>query len=294
MLTSLIVVALPGIACAFLAGWVFSKAYFHSRATTRLVPAARHRERLQALRRRYRRRFRTLRDMLVQSAASRDQLRNALTEMENRYAAKAELLSALEREAAETRARIEDLEHELRGRERAVADWQANQDELRQQLQAAQDKIVATEHEHGLLRIEHDELAARTQRLKALPRAAAANGGGNGSAEADNAAAADDTRAAMGALREGLAERDGRIHELECKLTESESRSRELETSLRTWKLRIAPLAMQLRLQRERARRALAGADAPAAPAEAGPPPSGSARRPRSRRQPRKARSGPV
>jgi predicted flap endonuclease-1-like 5' DNA nuclease len=50
--------------------------------------------------------------------------------------------------------------------------------------------------------------------------------------------------------RAELADRDARIHELECQLEERTARLAELETDLRTWKYRIAPMALHMKIRR--------------------------------------------
>lgn len=116
---------------------------------------------------------------------------------------------------------------------------------LEQALRAARERVAILESDQGLMRIERDELVAHTQRLRALeaPRTA--------SPAAVPAPVAE-------ARRAGLAERSARIHDLECRLRESAIRIEELESSLHTWKYRIAPLALHAKLQRERAAQARA------------------------------------
>lgn len=255
MFTTLIAVIVVPAACAFLGGWFLGKFLVRARLGD-IVVASEHRRQLQALHRRYRRRLRAARDALVQQKANREQLRNALREAENRREVKATLLAAAEREVQASRQRIATLELQQQESERLIATLQEQTKALQTQLAEAQEKFAATEREHGLLRIERDELAARTQRLQALPRDLT-------SAPDDHSQAAaqppdEDVRAQIGMLRHSLAERDSRIHELECQLREGESRRRELESNLHSWKLRIAPLAYQLKKQRERTRRFLA------------------------------------
>ena len=261
MPTSIIIVALTSSGCALLAGWLLGKASTRAQLGN-VVPAQQHREEIQALRKRYRRRLRAARNVLVQHKASRDQIRNALKEAENRHAIKAELLATAEREADARRLRVAELEASLAEHQRLLAGLRADREALQQQRDDAQEKFASTERVHGLLRIERDELAAQTQRLQALPRVTPSPAGSEGHEDPVDDAAVEDTRAQIGALRESLANRDSRIHELECKVREAESRARDLESNLHTWKLRIAPLAFQLKRQRERARRLLA-ADAP-------------------------------
>lgn len=252
MLVTLIAVALGSSALALIAGWLLGKADARNRLGER-IPVDRHRQELEALRRRYRRRLRSVRNVLVRQKAGRDQIRNALREAENRHAIKAELLSTLQLEAEHWRAQVADLDRACQAKERLVAELRAERDALQHQLAETHARFASTEREHGLLRIERDELAARTQRLKALRLASAPDVESTQPGTAG--APAEDARAQIGSLRESLAARDSRIHELACQLREAETRKRELESDLHTWKLRIAPLAHHLKRQRERSRK---------------------------------------
>lgn len=205
---------------ALVAGFLISLVRFRLRTRAEFVPLAAHREELVTMRRRYRRRLRGIRDLVQRHKLNEDQLRSELRAAESHHATQAELLNAGQAEIATLRERIAIMDAEIRN--------------------------------HGLLRIERDELAAQTQRLRALPMP-------EPNAEAPSPAAGTVSRAE-------LADRNARIHDLECQLRESQSRTSELESSLHTWKYRIAPLALYMKMQRDRARKAANG-DAPPTPA---------------------------
>jgi chromosome segregation ATPase len=252
MLITLIAVALGSSGCALLAGWLLGKAQARHRLGEQ-IPVEQHRQEIDALRRRYRRRLRAVRDVLVRQKTGRNQIRNALRGAENRLAIKAELLGTIELEAKTCRLQIAELESKCGAQELVIAELRADKEDLQRQLADTHDRFASTEREHGLLRIERDELVARTQRLKALRAPVPADAESPGTAPVS--VPADDSRAQIGNLRENLAARDSRIHELACQLREAEARKRELESELHTWKLRIAPLAHHLKRQRERTRK---------------------------------------
>jgi chromosome segregation ATPase len=257
MLVSLVVLFVSSSACAFFVGWLLGKALTRAKLGE-MVPADRHRALMQALRKRYQRRLRSARNVLIRYKASREQIRNALKEADNRSTVKSELLRCLETETNANRARIGELTSRLASHQGLIAALRSDKQTLQRQLQDAQARFSSTEREHGLLRIERDELAARTQRLRALSRSDAPPAEGVVADELAGDQPVDETRAQLGALRENLAERDDRIQELERQLRDTECRRRDLETSLHNWKLRIAPLAFQLKRQRDRNRK-LAG-----------------------------------
>jgi predicted flap endonuclease-1-like 5' DNA nuclease len=58
-------------------------------------------------------------------------------------------------------------------------------------------------------------------------------------------------RADMGELRETLATRDRRIHDLELQLHDSTERTRQLQTKLDSWKQRVSPLTRKLKEQKQ-------------------------------------------
>ncbi len=62
-------------------------------------------------------------------------------------------------------------------------------------------------------------------------------------------------RAEMGELRETLAIRDRRVHDLELQFQDSTQRTRELQAKLDNWKHRVTPLTRKLKQQKEMIRR---------------------------------------
>lgn len=234
------------------AGAILGWAFFQLRAGARYVTAARHGEELLAMRRRYRRRLRALRDAMLRHRLAEENLREKLQDAATRQADEARHVAAVLAEARNLRVRLDDAECVLGEARAALAEGRLREEALGAQLAAALDKIAAFEREHGLLRIEREELVARTQRLRALP------------ALVDPATASIEVENAPGSgARAEIADRDARIHELECQLRESAARVSELESNLQVWKYRIAPLALHLEIKRERARKAADGAPDP-------------------------------
>ncbi|MCC7258514.1 MAG: hypothetical protein IT486_09075 [Gammaproteobacteria bacterium] len=194
------------LACGVLAAWAFLRV----RLGSGFMPMEAHREQLVTLRRRYRRRLRTLRDALVRQKVAGEELREELRVAMAHQSTQQRLLSAAEAESVR-----------LRG------------------------ELATFERDQGLLRIERDELVARTQRLRALSPPPAST---EATARQDDAG----SPAPTGVSRTLLAERNARIHELECRLRESDARMGELRSDLDTWKYRIAPLTLHMQRQRER------------------------------------------
>jgi predicted flap endonuclease-1-like 5' DNA nuclease len=247
------------ILLAFTAGWFVSKSSFSRRAQANGLRVSRQQYELERLRAQYRRRRKIMREAMRRERNSSDQLRQALAEREGVIATERSMAADHQIRAAVSEARVAELDAEI--------------ESLRGDVRAAREKISATQAEHGLLRIEHGELIARTLRLRALTDAAAI---GVISPQA-TPTATDTTRADAGALRQAVSERDATIHELTCKLQETSGRALELDTQLRTWKHRVAPLVLQLRIQRERNRKLreiLKSDSAPPAPLPAASPPA--------------------
>lgn len=198
------------LATGALVTWI----HFRLRIGTDFVALESHRQDVLALRRRYRQRLRAIRDAMLRHKLAEHELRSQLRVAEDHHKTQDKLLAAAQAEAAQLRARI-----------------------------------AAFERDQGLLRIERDELAASTQRLRALtvPEPAA-----DTPARAEAAAPV----GGSGVSRAELADRNARIHELQCRLRESETRMTELQSSLNTWKYRIAPLALHMKMQRDKLRAA--------------------------------------
>jgi predicted flap endonuclease-1-like 5' DNA nuclease len=242
--TTAILICLGALAMGLLIGW----AHFRLRTAADFILRATHREELVAMRQRYRRRLRAVRDGMLRHKVNEEHLRSELRVAADHNATHARLMSAAQAEISMLRDRIGTLNGELNAREHSIGELRAREQSLAGVLREAVERIAAFERDHGLLRIERDELVARTERLRAisLPDPAALE------------SPVDDAPAAPGANapRAELADRDARIHELQCELRESEARMTELESSLNTWKYRIAPLALHMKIQRDRARQA--------------------------------------
>ena len=225
------------VVLAFTVGWFVSKTSFSRLAQANGLRVSRQQHEMERLRAQYRRRRKIMREAVKRERSANNRLRQALDEREGVIATERSIAADQQIRAAVSEARVLELEAEL--------------ESLRSDVQAAREKMSATQTEHGLLRIEHGELLARTMRLRALTGATAM--GVTGQPPPDCAAEA--TRAGAGILRQAVAERDATIHELTCKLQETEGRATELDMQLRTWKHRVAPLVLQLRIQRERNRK---------------------------------------
>lgn len=241
---TLVLLCATGCAAGFAAGWI----NFGWRTRRDFVATSRHDEALRNLRRRYRQRLRAAREAVLEQRGGAERLRAELRAATAREASHAEQLAAARDEAAIAQARANALQQALRDRDHGLDALREQRRVLERQLAVAQERIAALEGEQGLLRIERDELVARTHRLRALP--ATPSPAGNPRETGPEAPAT--------ALRAELADRDARIHELEWQLRESTSRLSEVESNLHTWKYRIAPVALHLHMQRER-RRAAAG-----------------------------------
>jgi predicted flap endonuclease-1-like 5' DNA nuclease len=244
-LTAALISCAGALALGLIVGWV----YFRLRTAARFVPLAAHRDELVALRRRYRRRLRAMRDAATRYRIRENELREGLRVATAHEATRAKLAAAADAEITTLRARLAELARDVGERGELLAAARGREEALAAELRAALERSTTLERSHGLMQIERDELVARTARVRALP-----------SPERPPESAAQ--RAAPAAPRAELADRDARIHELECQLRESAGRVGELESSLRTWKYRIAPLALHLERRRDRA-----AASAPAAPA---------------------------
>lgn len=240
----LLLLSVGALLAGFLIGWV----RFRLRTKTEFVPLAEHREHLVTMRRRYGRRLRTMRELVRHHQRDEEQLRSEAAATATHQTTQDKLLMAAQAEIANLRERIVGMEDQLRARGQSLSELRAEVNATAKELCDALEKIAGFERDTGLLRIERDELAAQTQRLRTLP--AAAPESLTGMPDTDQPA----TPATV-ATRAELADRNERIHELECQLRESRSRATELESSLQTWKYRIAPLALHMKkMQKDRER----------------------------------------
>ncbi len=255
-ITTALLLCAGALATGALAAWALLRMRFGSD----FISAEAHRGELATLRRRYRRRQRVLRDALRQLKLTVEELREDLRVATTRHGTQQTLLAAARSEADRLR---EELTRETAAAARQLAELgtaTAQVAMLGRQLTEARDRIAQHERDQGLQRIEHDELVARTQRLRALSAPASAI---EPMPCSENGVAAP----AREASRTLLAARNARIHELECQLRENESRLGELQSSLDTWKYRIAPLTLHLQRQREKRNGQQAPVAAPPPPA---------------------------
>ena len=192
MLTVVIVLACSAV--AFVCGGMLGKAYSATRNTVEPVGREKLHALLQAQRDRYRKRMTALNNVIRRHEETRDQIRETLAGIETGYAERGQALET-------TRAQLE-AEQQQNGKLRVQLE----------RLEAGQQNAAAIEKEFGMLRIERDELAARLARLEAdieRTRQETVQQEENQTTK---------MRAIMGDLRESLATRDRRIHDLELQL----------------------------------------------------------------------------
>jgi chromosome segregation ATPase len=248
ILTAVFVSCTSALGAALLGNWLNTRRL----QTAQSIPLIQHGGEMQSLRRHYRRRFRALRDTLDETRREAERLETRLGAAEVEREEAAIQLASARHEVSALRQRIGDMEAQQHEQRQVIERLQHHERTLGAHLTEAREKIAAFENDHGLLRIERDELVARTQRLRALSASPAAEPAPE---------AAESAASVGGASRAELAERNARIHELECQLRRSRGRLRELKAELQTWKYRIAPLALHLKMQRDKAS---AEADGPA------------------------------
>lgn len=223
-----VVIGLICFAVAFVVGGVLSKVYFTTQGSSAPVDRAKLHALLQAQRVRYRKRMIALNNVIRRHEDTRDQVRGKLADIELKHVARGKQLCVMKDELKTSRK-------QLANRERRIAE-----------LDADESSTSALEKEIGMLRIEKDELTARIKRMEAelIDDAATAE-----TAEFENEIAR--MRADMGELREMLATRDRRVHDLELQLTDSTARVRQLQAKLDSWKQRVTPLTRKLKQQKE-------------------------------------------
>jgi predicted flap endonuclease-1-like 5' DNA nuclease len=244
-LPAAVLLCAAALALGLIAGWL----HFRRRTAAGFLPLSAHLQEQRLLRRHYRRRLRSLRDAVVRHRLNEEQLRGRLRQAESAHGSHEAQLADLQQEIADLRERSGELERLQREQERLAVEARRREEALAAELARVYETTARFERDHGLLRIERDELAARTQRLRALavPDRSAA--------EESPAAAAATVDGAM--TRAEIADRDARIHELECQLRESRSHLHAAQADLQTWKYRIAPLALHMKIQRDKARQAV-------------------------------------
>jgi predicted flap endonuclease-1-like 5' DNA nuclease len=227
---SSLVVALLSFAIALVIGALLSKAFFATQSPAKDVIARdQHHALLKAQRSRYRKRVHALHNAVRRHEDTQRKIKEKLAEYHQTMKARAKAGRVAGAEVAK----------------------------LQTQLKTEHAKSATAANELGLLRIERDELTARVQRLEQEQHANREEGSDLTPA-ADEPAA--ELRAGMGELREKLATRDRRIHELNVQLQDSEAQKQHVRERLETLKGRIAPLTQKLRQQRQLLRQASASA----------------------------------
>jgi predicted flap endonuclease-1-like 5' DNA nuclease len=184
----------------------------------------------------------------VRHRSHEEQLRARLQGAEAELDERGARLTAAENALAAMGQRLHDFASQSLRQEERIGELTGRAKSIAAELELALERIAGFEHERGLQRIERDELLAQTQRLRALPAAAAL---AIPAADIGNPTAVEPVTVS----RAELSDRNERIHELECQLRQSRSRARELEQDLHTWKFRIAPVALHQRLKHDKARR---------------------------------------
>jgi len=252
-----LVACLLVLAVAFPAGWLVCRAWMTARTPTPagddVIPVSRHHEMLRAQRSRYRRRVQKIHAVVRKHEATRDQIRDKLTHLQQNMQADAhasdgrhEEIERLRQNAATLKQALDETREQLEQARSIICG-------LEEQLASEELDEASSNNEIDLLRIERDELSARVRRLR-LPA-------GPRVEDPDDS---DALRARLGETRENLGAREHRIRELERQLEQQQAQRTELETTVNSWKRRIGPLASQLQLQRELIRRLRSGDSAAA------------------------------
>ncbi len=233
MLTT--VIALVCFAVAFVSGGLLSKAYFVTRGAPDSVGRNKLHALLQAQRVRYRKRMIALNNVIRRHEETRDQIRDKLLNIERKHTKRGDLLDEIKAKLEQGQKLNRDLQQQLAERDRRIAKFDTDES-----------SVSAMGKELGILRIERDELAARISRME--------------TEQAQNLATTESNknedkiarmRADMGELRETLATRDRRVHDLELQLKDRTERTRELQLKLDNWKQRVSPLTRKLKQQKE-------------------------------------------
>lgn len=231
---STLVIALVCFAVAFVGGGILSKAYFTAHGSSQAGGRNKTHALLQAQRNRYRKRVDALNNVIRLHEETRGQIREKLAGIESRDEERGQSLVEAREQIEQFEQRVRDLEQSIAEKDRRIAE-----------LDAGESDSAAIEKKLGVLRIERDELVARIRRMETDQSAAAAT-------------PPDDTedeiarmRADMGELRETLATRNRRIHDLELRLVDSTEQARRLQAKLDSWKQRVSPLTRKLKQQKE-------------------------------------------
>jgi len=230
-----VVIGLVCFAVAFVSGGLLSKVYF----TTRGAPDAVGRNKLHALLQTqqvsYRKRMQAQNNVILRHEKTRDQIRDKLTSIERKHAKRGQLLNAAQAELERKQQENQDLQQQLSKKSRCIAD-----------LNTSKSIPSSMEKELSMLRIERDELAARFVHMETEQAQEAATREAN--RDEDKIAR---MRADMGELRETLATRDRRVHDLDLQVRDNAEQVRQLQAKLDNWKQRVTPLTRKLKQQKE-------------------------------------------
>jgi predicted flap endonuclease-1-like 5' DNA nuclease len=263
-----LVAGLVVLAVAFPAGWLVCRAWMTAqapgaKASDDMIPVSRHHEMLRTQRSLYRRRVQKIHKMVRKHEATRDQIRDKLTRLQQNMQSEAQESGDRDDEVERLRQTAATLKKALDNKREQLEQARTVIGRLEEQLAAEESDEASSNNEIDLLRIERDELSARVRRLQ-LPTGPAVEEQGD----------SETLREKLGETRENLAAREHRIRDLERQLEQHELQQKELEATIDSWKRRISPLSRQLQLQRELIRRLRAGDSAAvdAAPEEAGEP----------------------
>jgi predicted flap endonuclease-1-like 5' DNA nuclease len=244
-----LIVALLSFAIAFVSGALLSKAFFATQSPLRdVIAREQHHALLKAQRSRYRKRVHALYNVVRRHEETQGKIKEKLTEYHQAMETRAKSCRVAESEAVKLQTELATLQKTVADKDRSMAELNARIASLDAALETEHAKSMNAANELGLLRIEREELTSRARRLE-QEHPATGETGSNSAPAADEPAA--EMRAGMGELRETLAIRDRRIHELNIQLRDSDAQKQHVQERLETLKRRVAPLTQKLRQQRQ-------------------------------------------
>jgi len=232
---STIVIVLICFAVAFISGGLLSKAYFVTRGAPEPVARNKLHTLLQAQRDRYRKRMIALNNVIRRHEKTREQIHDKLAKINLTHTERGELLQEMKVQLEQEQKQNQSLQQKLADCNQRISIFETDNS-----------TSAAMEKEFGVLRIERDELVAQLKRIKS---GQAQNTATNNTNDDPNKIAR--MRADMGELRETLATRDRRVHDLELQLQDSTAQARQLQIKLNSWKQRVMPLTRKLKQQKE-------------------------------------------
>ncbi len=245
-----LVISLVMVAVAFPAGWLLCRAWMAARQpqSGESISIDEHHKLLRVQRSRYRRRVLRIHEVVRKHEETRDQIRDKLVRLQHSMQTDSEATEQSELELERARQHAGTLKTALDASKEQLQQSRAVIASLETKLLSSNQGEAASNNEMDMLRIERDELSARVRRLK-LPEKTAEDAPGDEDSS-------DALLAQLGEAREILGQRDHRIRELERQLEQRDLQLEELETTVNSWKRRVAPLARQVQMQRELIRRA--------------------------------------